>query len=179
MPLGFSSGSKAQPVFARVESGSLGIPTHALAVCITGLSGFKEGPPLTRGGDNGSSIGCSRCQRQGAAIEKPPDWSYIRGQTKAMSKEVIQIRFLRPGRIVAPKPSNFDTLSPQEKLAWANQVLAETSDANLVQAMSDFAPNEDFFDETPEAVALHNREGETLASSSVWEAYTQQPVQPL
>jgi hypothetical protein len=40
-----------------------------------------------------------------------------------MEKNKVAIRFLKPGYVEADKPDNFDSMSKEEKMAWAAEVL--------------------------------------------------------
>lgn len=84
----------------------------------------------------------------------------------------VEIRFLRPGRVIAEVPENFRLLTTQEKLNWAFNVLNEIPDGDLVQAMSDYKEGcQGFFDETPDVAAIQTVEGEDIVSTNAWNVY--------
>lgn len=67
----------------------------------------------------------------------------------------VDIRFLRQGLIEAETPKGFEEMSKQKKIEWAQQILNDKSDKELIQAMSDFREGiNQFFDETPTVEAI-------------------------
>lgn len=89
----------------------------------------------------------------------------------------VFIRFLRHGLIEAEPPENFNKMTPEDKLEWANEVLSQKTDKELIESMADFINPEKngYFDESPEACAIEVGEGNligtTIVSTSIWELY--------
>jgi len=94
----------------------------------------------------------------------------------------LNIRFLKQGLVEAEAPPNFDNMSPEEKLDWAQTVLAEQSDDQLHTAMADYLDPKvnGYFDEAPDVCSIQDTDGEELVLCASWYHFwaPQQIVKP-
>ena len=83
------------------------------------------------------------------------------------------IRFLKQGLVEAEAPPGFDQMSPEQKLDWAQAVLADQSDQQLITALADFEQPKvnGYFDEAPPACAIQTKDGEEIAMRQEWQAF--------
>lgn len=81
----------------------------------------------------------------------------------------VAICFLVPGCLYAPEPEGFAEMTAEEKAVWAQDVLGESSDLALAEALQ--TSEDGGFDETPEAAALEDGNGNTLVTTPAWTAY--------
>ena len=92
------------------------------------------------------------------------------------------IRFLRQGCLEVKTPPGFRRMSKKQKLEWAQEVLANTSDTEILDAMSDYRKEDrvasnpgHFFDAPPAACAIEvetRKETKTLVQTKEWAVFT-------
>ena len=91
------------------------------------------------------------------------------------------IRFLRQGCLEVKAPPGFRRMNKKQQLEWAQKVLANTNDTDLLDAMSDYrkkdriASNLGFFDAPPAACAVEveiRKETKTLVQTKEWAVFT-------
>lgn len=75
------------------------------------------------------------------------------------SYDTVNIRYMFQGSIAVPKPANWDVMDAQQKLWWADDILRDKSDSDLLNGLSEFTGTTvqvqgDFFDSAPLALAL-------------------------
>ncbi len=82
----------------------------------------------------------------------------------------VQIRFLKQGLVEAEAPPDFDKMSPEQKLEWAQTVLAEQSDNQLHIAMADYKDPKvnGYFDEPPPVCSIQDMEHTELVLCASW-----------
>lgn len=88
---------------------------------------------------------------------------------------MLSIRFLRQGSINVPKPCDFDTWTQDKQLEWAEDVISNHTDLELVEAMSDY-PNTElglYFDEAPQVACIEDAEDEynKVYTTPEWQAF--------
>lgn len=95
-------------------------------------------------------------------------------------KETLEIRFLQSGLIKAVKPQGFDAMNNEERDMWADGVLKEQSDHELIEATytlehdgSSLHCSGVVFDEAPQVAAIESEYGENkLYSTKEWDEFT-------
>jgi len=90
----------------------------------------------------------------------------------------VYINYLKKGCIAADAPDNFVSMTDEEKMKWAFEVLENSSDRELINGLADYnnPKKYGFFDETPEPLAIEEDDTETYITTNVWESYFQ-PVE--
>jgi hypothetical protein len=88
----------------------------------------------------------------------------------------IRIRFLKPGQIEVNKPENFDEMTMRDKINWANDILTDQTDSQILEALADFDKEMwnkmgiGMFDADSIIVeAIQNEDGETMMCSEAWD----------
>lgn len=94
--------------------------------------------------------------------------------------EDLEIRFLQSGLIHTTKPKGFDEWNTSERVEWADKVLGDKSDQELIDATYTLDPTSAdlhstgvVFDEAPQVAAIESKHGEEiLHTTDEWTAFT-------
>ena len=90
----------------------------------------------------------------------------------------VYIRFLRQGLAKVDAPDNFDKMTAKEKMEWADDLLQQSKDDDIMHMMSDFDKPEEngYFDEAPLCAAIEEAEGndigKIIVQTSDWHEFT-------
>lgn len=86
----------------------------------------------------------------------------------------VHIRFLTPGLIEAEAPDNFAEMSPNEKLNWAQEILNQKTDRELLYSVAQYEEPETYgwFDGSPLADAVENEDGDVIAQTKEWKTFS-------
>lgn len=90
----------------------------------------------------------------------------------------LQIKFLKAGVLEVPAPADYKTMSLEEKVDWANEVLRSKSDEEIIQALADMSEKEAailgtrFEGDSLYTEAIHTADLDVgYANSVVWDLY--------
>lgn len=93
--------------------------------------------------------------------------------------KTINIRYLCPGLISADAPDNWDTMTLEERTAWASEQMEYTFDAGIINGLAELEnvgvtidKDEQFFDENPDVLAIEEVENVTLEDGEEIQRYT-------
>lgn len=86
----------------------------------------------------------------------------------------VHIRFLTSGLIEAEAPDNFAEMTPYEKVSWAQEILNQKTDRELLYALAQWEEPETYgwFDGTPVADAVENENGEVIVQTEEWKTFS-------
>jgi len=105
---------------------------------------------------------------------------------KTHTEELLEIKYILPGTIKAPKPKGFDEMISKERDEWAHGILSEKTDFELVKGTYNLEDNKngadrslqdanDVYDESPYVEAIASKCGEKLHyTTEVWNCYSEQ-----
>jgi len=86
----------------------------------------------------------------------------------------VDIRFLRQGLVEAVAPENFDTMTDDEKIKWAQEILENLDDQAILNALADYERPDihGYFDSVPEVAAIEKDNGSTMIiQTREWEEF--------
>ena len=89
---------------------------------------------------------------------------------------MVQIRFLKQGLLQAEiDEEKLNNMTSEELRDWAESILNQSSDKELMHCLSDQGPNGDFFIEAPYMEAVESEDGELLVATRAWISYSRDP----
>jgi hypothetical protein len=85
----------------------------------------------------------------------------------------VNIRFLRQGSIEVDAPDNIKKMTAQEIKIWAEKIIEEQSDEELLRALADFRyPKIDgYFDSPPQCSAVEDSAGVNIMTTEEWQMF--------
>lgn len=99
-------------------------------------------------------------------------------QEEKMEEDMLDIRYLLSGCIKAKKPEGFETMSNEEKEDWADLILGEKSDQEIMEGTftleslgESLHQSGVVYDEVPMAAAIEEEFGGTYYTTTEWRAY--------